>query len=483
MSHRPVEQLLHEVSTSPDPESVVRAHIIDAMAQTAESPGARWQSGEPLKLFLAGYNGSGNTGADVRVSEMVRQFKAIIGTDLLQPGLLLVKEHLPHDLFPEVGLELGDAYLPVLLAQKIRAYHGVVTCEGSMFKSSHADLFTMLMAGALGIGAAAGKPAIGYGADAGHMNPGLREFVADTCRDAFVISRSQASAELMAGLGLNVASGADTAWTFDPAPRTQAETLMRAAGWDGETPILGIAPINPFWWPARIDPAKAQAMAQTGAHADYHVGSGVFHNDAPESQAAYARYLDAIAAAVNTCARDRRYFPVIFGMERLDERACNDLARRLDATPPLFTAQAHHPREMVALLRLSHVLISSRFHAIVTAMPGGIASIGLTMDERIRNLFDESGQGDRALHADEADLAHKLLHLLQSTADWRDEAIEAARRTTAREVRRMGEMGIVFADALRRHHPDLPLPAHARTWDAHLPPLPPLIDDTLTRYG
>jgi polysaccharide pyruvyl transferase WcaK-like protein len=393
----------------------------------------------------------------------------------------MVKEHLPRDLFPDIDLELGDLYLPVLLAQKLRAYHGVVTCEGSMFKSSHADLFTMLMAGALGLGAAAGKPAIGYGADAGKMTPGLRDFVAETCRDAFVISRSRASSDLLEELGLRVESGADTAWTFDPAPRERAEALLRESGWDGTTPVVSIAPVNPFWWPARLDPQKAREMEATGAHSEAHYGSGVFHTDTAESRALYARYLDGIAGAVTAFAQGARFFPVIVGMERLDQRACRDLAGRLGGKVPIFAAQDHHPRELVALLRLCRVLISSRFHALVTAMPGGVA--GISMDERIRNLFDESGQGERAFRADDPELGPKVLELLERQAEWHDEAAAAAERTTAREIRRMGQMGIAFADELRRHHPDLPLPERPRSWDSHLPSLPPLIEDLLARHA
>ncbi len=487
MEHRPIEELLQELSLAGDPEAVIRDHIFDFMEAIAESPGARWSPGQPLRLFLAGYNGSGNTGADVRVCEMVRQFKAIVGPELLEPGLLMVKEHLPQDLFPEVGFELGDLYMPVLMAQKIRGYHGVVTCEGSMFKSSHADLFTMLMASALGLGAAAGKPAIGYGADAGKMTPALREFVAETCRDAFVISRSKASAELLEDLGLRVESGADTAWTFDPSPRSRAEALLRAAGWDGAAPVIGIAPVNPFWWPARIDPVKAREMEETGAHAELHYGAGVFHHDSPESRAKYRAYIDAIAGAVAADARGRDVFPVIFGMERLDERACGHVAEALEAKlgrkVPLFAVQERHPRDMVALLRLCRVLISSRFHALVTSMPGAVAGIGLSMDERIRNLFDESGQGQRAFQADEADLEAKILALLDSEAEWHEAASVASERTAAREIRRMGEMGLAFADELRRHHPDLPLPVRPRRWDSHLPALPPLIEDLLARHA
>ena len=43
--------------------------------------GRRWQPGEKLKLFFAGYNGTRNTGADVRVEEMLRQINHVLGAE------------------------------------------------------------------------------------------------------------------------------------------------------------------------------------------------------------------------------------------------------------------------------------------------------------------------------------------------------------------------------------------------------------------
>src|SRR5579859_4072382 len=41
--------------------------------------GKPWTPGERLKLLFAGYNGTRNTGSDVRVQEMLRQVRHILG--------------------------------------------------------------------------------------------------------------------------------------------------------------------------------------------------------------------------------------------------------------------------------------------------------------------------------------------------------------------------------------------------------------------
>ena len=45
--------------------------------------GHAWQSGTKLKLLFAGYNGTRNTGSDVRVEEMIRQIRRILGDENL----------------------------------------------------------------------------------------------------------------------------------------------------------------------------------------------------------------------------------------------------------------------------------------------------------------------------------------------------------------------------------------------------------------
>src|SRR5438445_11255142 len=50
--------------------------------------GKRWTPGEKLKLLFAGYNGTRNTGSDVRVQEMLRQIRHVLGADKVESSVL-----------------------------------------------------------------------------------------------------------------------------------------------------------------------------------------------------------------------------------------------------------------------------------------------------------------------------------------------------------------------------------------------------------
>ncbi len=50
--------------------------------------GRSWQPGEKLKLLFAGYNGTRNTGSDVRVEEILRQVRRVLGAENLELSVM-----------------------------------------------------------------------------------------------------------------------------------------------------------------------------------------------------------------------------------------------------------------------------------------------------------------------------------------------------------------------------------------------------------
>ena len=95
-------------------------------------------------------------------------------------------------------------------------------------------------------------------------------------------------------------------------------------------------------------------------------------------------------------------------MERLDAHACRrdggtHRAARLCSLPRNTTCTAG---EHAARGRL---MVSSRYHAIVTSMPALVPSAGVTMDERIRNLMQERGHEDLLMTVDDPTLGDKLV--------------------------------------------------------------------------
>src|SRR6202021_839819 len=50
--------------------------------------GEAWKPGTKLKLLFAGYNGTRNTGSDVRVEEILRQVRRVLGADNIELSVM-----------------------------------------------------------------------------------------------------------------------------------------------------------------------------------------------------------------------------------------------------------------------------------------------------------------------------------------------------------------------------------------------------------
>src|SRR5262245_44899520 len=63
--------------------------------------GKPWRPGTPLRLLFAGYNGTRNTGADVRVEEMLRQVRHILGDENVKLSVMSQNFELTRGYFEE----------------------------------------------------------------------------------------------------------------------------------------------------------------------------------------------------------------------------------------------------------------------------------------------------------------------------------------------------------------------------------------------
>src|SRR6202161_2454154 len=200
--------------------------------------GQPWQPGERLKLLFAGYNGTRNMGSDVRVEEMLRQMRHILGAERVEFSVMSQNFDFSRGYFEGTKqVHLPDIF-PPFLSKEVPRHDGVVACEGSMFKSKFTNALSTMMIGALGIASAQNKLSVAYGGEAGAMDPLLQKMVRRYCQESLVITRNPESQAVLSQLGVQTELGTDTAWTFEPLGPEYANKTLRASGWDGVTPIL-----------------------------------------------------------------------------------------------------------------------------------------------------------------------------------------------------------------------------------------------------
>jgi polysaccharide pyruvyl transferase WcaK-like protein len=432
--------------------------------------GKKWQPDQPLKLLFAGYNGTRNTGSDVRVHEMLRQLRHVLGAENVDFSVMTQSFDRTKGYFEgSRQVYLPDAF-PPFLYRECRQNHGVVACEGSMFKSKFANALTTMMIGSLGLGSAENKLSVGYGAEAGHMDSLVERMCRRYAHESVVITRNTESQTILGKLGVSTELGTDTAWTFEPLPNEYGRKVLREAGWDEKTPVLVLCPIHPYVWPVKASLGKYVARMTTGAYKEAQYRTVYFHQSGAEVDRKFKKYLDGLIGATRAFQQRHRVFTVLVAMERLDAVACRAIAEQIPGTP-VFTSDDYNMFELVSILRSASYMVSSRFHGIVTCMPSLVASAGVTMDERIRNLMRERGHQHLFLTVDDPDLEPKLLNIMETLVKESDSVRDGIARTVVRNLKVMSRMGVMFEDLVRRQYPHFPLRSSVRSWEEYLPPL------------
>jgi polysaccharide pyruvyl transferase WcaK-like protein len=436
--------------------------------------GESWKPGKKLKLLFAGYNGTRNTGSDVRVEEITRQVRRILGADNLEFAVMSQDFEFTSKYFGGARqVHLPDVF-PPFLHSEVRRHHGVIACEGSMFKSKFASALTAMMIGALGVASAQNKLSVAYGGEAGAMDPMLQKMCKRYCRESLVITRNPESQDVLGKLGISSELGTDTAWTFEPLGPEYGRKALRDAGWDGTAPILAVCPINPYWWPVKPSLGKWLAHSVGGAYKKSYYRTIYFHRSGRDVDARYEKYLTSMAEGVSQYRRSRTVFPVTIGMEMLDRDACERVASKLGGAPVL-AADQFNMYELVSILRACNRILSSRYHAIVTSMPAGVPSAGVTMDERIRNLMRQRGHEHLLMNVDEPRLADEIVASLRALDAEAEEIRDSMAGVVAINLRLMARMGVYFEEHVARRYPEFPVRAGVLGWEEYLPPLSPLL--------
>ena len=440
--------------------------------------GKRWIPNEKLRLLFAGYNGTRNTGSDVRVQEMIRQIRHVLGADNVDFSMMTQSFDRTRGYFEGTKQVYLPDVFPPFLFREVRQNHGVVACEGSMFKSKFANALTTMMIGSLGLASAENKLSLAYGGEAGHMDRIVERMCERYVHDSLVITRNEESQKLLTSMRIPTELGTDTAWTFEPHPPAYSRKVLREAGWDEKTPVLAVCPIHPFVWPVKASIGKYLARVTTGAYKDSQYRTVYFFQSGSEVEKKYQHYVSALINSLKAFRQRHNVFPILVAMERLDAIACHDVEKALPGIP-IFTSDDYDMFQLVSILRASTYMVSSRYHGIVTCMPSQVASCGVTMDERIRNLMRERGHQHLLLTVDDPDLEPKLIKMMDTLVLEADSVRDGIGKTVIRNLKVMARMGTFLEDAMRRTYPEFPLRSGVLTWEDYLPPL----NDTLLKLA
>jgi DNA-binding Xre family transcriptional regulator len=147
-------------------------------------------------------NGTRNTGSDVRVQEMLRQVRHVLGAANVDFSVMTQSFDRSKGYFDGTRQVYLPDVFPPFLSREVKQNHGVIACEGSMFKSKFANALTTMMIGSLGLASAENKLSLAYGGEAGHMDPLIQSMCERYVHDSLVITRNVESQDLLRRIGI-----------------------------------------------------------------------------------------------------------------------------------------------------------------------------------------------------------------------------------------------------------------------------------------
>ena len=407
-----------------------------------------YRPGKKLKILLVGYNGARNTGSDVRVAAIAQQVGELFGKDQVHITVMTLDSSSLSGYFDDdVELLPFSSFFPFHLYRACCSHHAAILCEGSTLKSTFANGLTLFLCEAAGIMKSQNKPCLAYGSEVGQMESFLARAARRLCSDTYFITRTEDSYAALRHLGLYGHAGTDAAWHYRGAISSEeAIGRLKAQGWDGEKPLLGIAVINPFCWPVRASLLKWIKGYLTGNFSGQY-DRWYFFSDSPRRRAAYRRYIREIARGAGAFIREKDYFPVLIGMEKLDEKACLDLRAQLKTGSAIFLSGDQPAAVMTGILRELSALVTSRYHAAVLSMEKGCPIVAVSMDERLDNIMkDLASEKVYLLHVKDRYLGRDIYQALVSAFSRQEDIRENICLFTNENKKELTRMGIFLKD-------------------------------------
>lgn len=406
-----------------------------------------------MKILLVGYNGARNTGADARVVALVRQLDEALGAEKIEMTVMTLDDDNVSGYFPaHVHRWKFTTLFFWSLLRACSRHHMAILCEGSTLTTTFAEALSVFFCQAAGIMRRQGKPCIAYGSEVGHLEGWLAKLCKDMCQDTYFIVRTEESLRHLKALGLEGHVGTDTAWPFRTTEGLQwAQRQLHEDGWDGEKPLVGVAVINPFWWPVHPSLGRWAKALLTGNHARQY-DKMYFFSDSEARRQKFQRYLTETAQAVNRYQREHDAFVVILGMEKLDEEACLRFGQMVEGPHHVYHSRNHDVFQMTGLLRQLHVLVTSRYHAAVLSMARAIPIVAVSMDDRLDGVIRETELAEGYLHhVDDEELGRRITTSLRQVDEHREEIAATIRRHQTIFEHKVQEMSQFFVLWLKKH--------------------------------
>ncbi|MFC1521014.1 polysaccharide pyruvyl transferase family protein [Elusimicrobiota bacterium] len=367
--------------------------VVEALEFCGFKINDRWEPGKKLQILFLAYSGARNTGAEVRVAECIDQVNQVLGEDNVDVNMttLDIAEAKEYFKANKVNLHIMSTVFFGDVFKLCLKNHVIVLVEGSCWKENFATALLLYFLYGAGLAAKFKKPCFSYGVDAGTMN-GFNNLLSRSLSKNMtrLIVRSGDSKKVLDSIGLKGSVvRVDTAWSLRADSLERGADILKERGWDGKSPLVGLAMQNFFWWP--IIPDFVRWLKRDK---EYNYKLLYYYDYSEKDKQAYNKWKDTLAEYMDWLKEKYNAQLVVVAMEALDDGACRELMSVMKNKAILISCKEFVGVQMAAILRNLNILTTTRYHAMVLSMPAAVPFVGLSRDERIRGVMRETGLYD-----------------------------------------------------------------------------------------
>ncbi len=368
--------------------------------------------GTPGGIFIYGYHGFHNVGADCRLLAMVDQLRCRL------PDIPITVSSFRKGRIEQAhGVEVVSfhpAKYRWAARRHIAAADVLVLSEGNMLTDEFSPHLVLAFITAIEQAAKLGTPSVGLALDAGRLSTGRIPRVVEALDSTSLLTvRTPQARSALVGMGVRrpIEVTADCAVSLPPPDNRQL--VAAKLGLSG-APVFGIAPVDFHMWPARVNPlGRPRDFVRWPFKATWPDGGRARSEVLATAWAKYGAWL---------LDRDASARLVVIVMDPADRHLAQAIAGRLSSKRvSLLSGASLDCRSISAAIGCMSTIATSRYHALVLALAWGVPFLALGHDTRMQFISADMGLHDAYIPHDTAQLADTLIGHHLRLEDHRDE--------------------------------------------------------------
>ncbi|MFE5479725.1 polysaccharide pyruvyl transferase family protein [Nocardia sp. NPDC056541] len=355
------------------------------------------------RIFIYGYHGWKNIGAEARLVSMIENIKARVPDAHITASTSHPK-NLDYLTIADERAYVNPALHKRRAAKLIADSDLMILAEGNMLTDEFSPLMVEIFTHAMEEAARQKVLAVGLALDSGTLAPQRHARVASALDGLDLLTvRIDGAAAALKQLGVTrpIEVTADCALSMSPPTPELCEAMAARFGF-GSARVHAVAPVDFHMWPAKISLiGRREEYLRWPIKATWADGGREKTAQLLSDWARYVRYLLA----------DRETVVPLVVMDPADRRIVEQLRSEL-AVPertPIVDGADLTPHQMSATMFWFDTVTTSRYHALVLPLAHSVPFIALGHDTRTRFIADQFGASDAFIRYDDPQRVEKMI--------------------------------------------------------------------------